>query len=81
MDTLPISLAYNDVIDHVPMFRPGVHPSDLVSHSEKGVCDASTLFGAHAEKEETIVIDSVHPMRPKNILLAAIFSYAGIGVT
>ena len=76
-----VSLTYDHIFYHVPMFRSGEDPCGLefVGHSEKGVCNAQAVFSAHAEKEESIVVDFSHSMGPDTMFPAAVlFAYSGL---
>lgn len=68
---LNVSLAYNDQVYHVTVFRPRVHPCSfvLICHSERGVGDTEFMFCTLPEEEQAVVADFADSMMTKNIPL------------
>ena len=73
-DVPDVSLADNDEVYQVPVFRPRVHPGGLVlvCHPEQGVDDAEAVLCTLAEEEQVVVIDFAYSVFVQNAFPAAV---------
>ena len=83
-DVPDVSLADDDEVYQVPVFRPRVHVGGLVlvCHPEQGVDDATDVLCTLAEEKQTVVIDLAYFVSAQNTFPAAVVpSYPRIKVS
>ena len=83
MDVTDVSLADDDEVYQVPVFRPRVHPGGLVlvCHPEQGVGDAEAVLCTLAEEEQAVVIDLAYSVSAQNAFPAVVPSNPHIKVS
>ena len=73
-DIPDVSLADDDEVYQVPVFRPRVHPGGLVlvCYPEQGVGDAEAVLCTLTEEEQAVVIDIAYSVSAQNTFPAAV---------
>ena len=73
-DVPDVSLADDDEVYQVPVFRPGVHPGGLVivCHPEQGFADPEAVLSTLAEEEQAVVIDLAYSVSAQNAFQAVV---------
>ena len=73
----------NDVVNEVPVLRPGMHPRSLlhVTELEENVCDSKTQFRAERKQPETAAINVANTMMSNDSMPYVVIStYPGIEI-
>ena len=73
-DVPDVSLADDEEVYQVPVFRPRVHSGGfiLVYYPEQGVGDAEAVLCPLAEEEQAVVIDLAYSVSAQNAFPAAV---------